>query len=127
MASKQILSEFKKNIILFLDALAEQVPELTTQFMFGHYVIGTQYTEEVLMNSFIQHILPHEDEIKSRNDNFFFEHAQNLVGGGNVNYFRMLWNSSRLDDEDRSDIWNWFDTFLFLCKKYQKSLAPTKN
>ena len=110
--------EFVQNIVLFLEELIEQIPEMTTQLLFAKLSVQ-QMEPDFIINNFIQHILPHEEEIRARNDVFFFEHARNMFGG-KVNYFNEIWNSSALDAEDRQTVWDWFDMFVLASKAFTR-------
>ena len=35
-------------------------------------------------------------------------------------YFKTLWTSEKIDEDDKKAIWEWFDTFIFLSEKYIK-------
>jgi hypothetical protein len=119
----EILSEFKRNIISFIDELIDQFP---TE---GDLVIVRIVLKDIakpvdIMNNFIAKILPLRDIIKSRNDSFFMnsESAASLFEGldkSKVNHFKRIWKSSSLDKEDRDIIWTWFDTFIILTERYQ--------
>ena len=115
-----LLSDFKENIIRFLDELVEQF-KYDTQLIEGRTAIYC-LPADFIMKMFIENILPFKDEIVSRNDIFFIERASAMFPSKNecVNHFRVIWKSSKLDDEDRTIIWEWFDLFVMFAERYKK-------
>jgi len=123
MENLQILNEFKKNLVNFFDELIDQFPE-EGDFVLIRILIKDQLPITEVMNYFISEILPHKAMIKSRDERIFTE--MNVLYFGleknQSNGIRKVWKSSSLDKEDREIIWKWFDTFVFLVEKYQRSL-----
>jgi hypothetical protein len=65
--------------------------------------------------------------ISNRNEDFFLSHCSLLdsmnysdANKNRLNYFKTLWASEKIDDDDKKAIWEWFDTFVFLSEKYLK-------
>jgi hypothetical protein len=120
MSTIQILTEFKKNLVQFFDELIEQFPE-EGDFVIFRIFIKDQLPIQEVMTYFITDILPRKAEIKARDDAIMNELSfgmdKNKAGS-----LRRIWRSPKLDAEDRNVIWRWFDTFIFLVEKYQKSL-----
>ena len=70
--------------------------------------------------------IPCTKMIKERNENFFLEsNIFDSISKTKVVHFKKLWRSKSLDDDDKKVIWQWFDSFIFLSEKYQKSLIKT--
>ena len=114
------MTEFKKNLVQFFDELIEQFPE-EGDFVIFRIFIKDQLPIQEVMTYFITDILPRKAEIKARDDNIMNELSfgmdKNKAGS-----LKRIWRSPKLDAEDRNVIWKWFDTFIFLVEKYQKSL-----
>jgi hypothetical protein len=82
-------------------------------------------------------ILPLKNMVNDRDEDFFLNNCElfeSLGGGGDnvdnkgkINRFKMLWRSPSLDDDDKRVVWEWFDTFIFLSEKYQKSKNIQKS
>jgi len=118
----QILSEFRTNLITFLDELIVQFPT-EPDFIIARLFVKDKLSCEVMINTFIRECHPHKQWILEKNDKFFLENDLNIfsaVGKGKVNHFKVLWKSSNLTNEDRNVMWDWFKTFLFLSEQYQK-------
>lgn len=123
MSSKlQVLIEFKFNLIAFIDELVEQFPE-EGDFVVLRIFLNDQVPIADVMNTVIQRILPHKEMVKKRDDNFFMNHNGlfDRLDRDKVNHFKLLWRSDRLDTDDRTAIWRWYDLFITLAEKYQKS------
>lgn len=118
-----ILKKFKTNLINFLQDLIDQFPEEGDLIMIRIF-IDNQIPIENVMTVFIQKLLPLKDIVAKRDANFFLgNQAMSLFDRFDktkVNYFKTLWQSSRLDDDDRNKIWKWYDLFIILAEAYQK-------
>lgn len=121
--STEILSQFKTQIIKFLDEMVEQFPN-EGDFVVMRILIKDQYSINDVMNNFIQQVLPLKQMVKDRNDKFFLEN--NILfedlDSTKVNHFKTVWRSDSLDDDDRQAMWLWFDLFIKLAEKYQRSI-----
>lgn len=117
----QILTEFKNGIVSFLDELIEQFPE-EPDLVIARIFLNDQIPIVDIMNHFIHKLLPLEQEVKEKNERFFLENNLlfDKVDNSRVNNFKRLWNSGRLDKEDKNTIWKWYESFIYLAKKYQK-------
>jgi hypothetical protein len=130
MSEIQIMSQFKNALISFLDELIGQFQSEGDLVIFRIFLKDRVPIVDVL-NYFVLKILPLKNMVKDRDEDFFLnkcELFESLGGGddsvdnkGKVNRFKMLWRSPSLDDDDKRVVWEWFDTFIFLSEKYQKS------
>lgn len=118
----QILTDFKTNLVSFLDELIEQFPE-EGDLVIARIFLNDQVPIADVMNTFITNLLPLKDMVKQRNDDFFLNNNVlfDRLDKNKVNHFKRLWRSERLDAEDRQVIWKWYDLFISLSEKYQKS------
>jgi hypothetical protein len=125
MSEIEILKQFKNSLISFLDELIGQFP------MEGDLVIFRIFLKDRvpiinILNYFVLRILPLKKMVEDRDEDFFlnkcelFESIQGQEKKGKVNRFKKLWRSECLDDDDKRVVWEWFDSFIFLSKKYQK-------
>lgn len=120
MSEIEILTQFKKNLIQFLDELIAQFPE-EGDLVIARIFLNDQIPIADVMNTFIRKLLPLESQVAERNENFFLENNLlfDTIDKNKVNHFKRMWRSDRLDSEDRVVIWKWYDSFIFLSKKYQ--------
>jgi len=130
MSSLDILRDFQRGLIAFLDELIELLPK-EGDLVVVRIFLKDQIPIQDVIQYFIKKILPLKEFVKTKDDNFFLQH--NILfeltdkGGietGKINQFRKLWLSDLLDNEDRDTMWRWFDYFIKLSLKYQKTLIP---
>jgi hypothetical protein len=121
-SSLEILNRFKHGMIQFIDELIEQFPE-EADLIIIRVFFDNQVPITVVADSFVEHVLPHKDRIRRRDDKFFLEnnHMFSMLDTGKVVHFKKLWTSTRLDEDDREAIWKWFNTFSTLVEAYRNS------
>lgn len=117
----ELLSIFKDNLIKFLDALIEQFPK-EGDFIYLRLILSDQIPINDAMKIFTQRILPHVDLIKNKDERFFTESTDLFEGlaKDKVNYFKNIWFSNVLTDEDKEQLWKWFRLFGNLAVKYSE-------
>lgn len=120
--SFKILSEFRQKLISFFDELIEQFPE-EGDLVVLRIFIGDQVPIIDIMNTFIVKLLPLRNMVKTRDEKFFLENEIlfQKIDPTKVSYFKHLWMSDKLDEDDKIVIWKWFDLFVSLVDKYQLS------
>ena len=117
----KILTDFRTNLVSFLDELIEQFPQ-EGDLVIVRIFICDQIPITDIMHTFTKKVLPLKDMVKQRNAAFFLENDvlfENL-SNTKVSYFKQLWSSDKLDADDRATIWSWFDLFISLAERYQK-------
>lgn len=122
MSALSILERFKDAYVQFIDELLEQFPN-EQDLVVVRVFFKDQIPTTVVADAFIEHVLPHKETIKNRNDKFFMEnnHIFGMLDSGKVMHFKNLWTSPTLEDEDREAIWKWFDMFCILAEAYKKT------
>jgi hypothetical protein len=127
MSEIEILKQFKNALISFLDELISQFPSEADLVIFRIF-LKDRVQIAYVVNYFVHKILPLKKMIIERNEDFFLNHCLLFESFGNiddknkVNHFKRLWRSEHLDDDDKRIVWEWFDSFIYLSEKYQKSL-----
>jgi len=117
-------------MVTFIDELINQFPDEPDFVMFRIF-IKDRIPAKTLMDTLIYSILPLEDLIKERDEDFFSQ--CNLFEGltaenkTKMNHFKRIWNSPRLDDEDKEVIFKWFSSFIFLARKYQSEMQTASS
>lgn len=125
-----IEKQFKNTLISFLDELIGQFPHEGDLVIFRIF-LKDKTPITTIIDYFIEKILPLKQMVVSRNEDFFLNHCSLFeqvddTKKNKVNNFKRLWQSNQLDADDKKVIWEWFDTFIFLVEKYQKSnLKPS--
>ena len=122
----ELLVLLKNQLINFLDELIDSFPR-ESDFVIFRIFLSNQIPIEEVMNYIANTLLPLQDMIKTKDDNFFLNN--NILFGDfnsdkmrKVNHFKELWQSTEIDKEDRNVIWRWFSSFINIASKY-KNLA----
>ena len=126
----EIEKQFKNALISFLDELIGQFPNEGDLVIFRIF-LKDRIPISTVLNYSVLKILPLKKMITDRDEDFFLNHCSLFESieidskKDKVNNFKKLWRSKSLDDDDKKVIWQWFDSFIFLSEKYQKSLIKT--
>ena len=126
MTDISILVEFKTQFTSFFDELIAQFPNEGDLVVMRLY-IDTQMDIQDTVNTFIYLMNTQGGEsrkaVKDRNEGYFlrYEISPSTNEKYNLNHFKKLWRSGKLDTEDKGVIWQWIDTFIFLSDKYTKA------
>jgi len=113
----EILQLFKQNMLKFLDALIELFPEESD-------LIVARILFEGNIENFFSHfyikIISAKDMIKARDENFFLTDENIFTGINNnlVEKWKQIWQSNKLNAENKQVMWKWFEVFLTLCEMY---------
>lgn len=120
----ELLIQLKTQLVSFMDELIEQFPE-EPDFVIFRIFLKDRVPIIDVMKYITKNLLPMHDMIKEKNADFFLNN--NILFGNfsdekssKVNHFKKLWKSKSLDEEDRNTIWRWFDSFIYLAKKYSE-------
>lgn len=123
MNEVEIVIEFKKHLIAFLDELIVQLPN-EPDLLIARIFVKDKIPIIDIINHIIQYILEYKDKIKERDDSFMFTSdspLQHLLSIEKLTHYRKIWRSKALDEDDKLIIWKWIDGMIFLTEKYQKS------
>lgn len=117
--SVRYLTEFRKQLVAFLDELIQQFPT-ETDLIVARIFIKDRANVEDLMGRFIRDILPHRERVQQRDSSFFLEHSllYSDAASDKVDHFQALWKSDRLDEQDRDAVWRWMDVFVRMAQRY---------
>lgn len=123
MSKEKLPKKFKLIIIQFLDELLYQFPK-DNDMILCRILVKDMIQDIILIENFIQYILPYKKKISKRDETFFLtdesiiSHITNFNYKSKVNKLKILWQSKNLDDDDREQIWKWFDLFIIVSDKY---------
>ena len=120
----QILALFKDNLIKFLDALIEKLPQ-ERELITMRVLFSDQIPIETAMERFSSRVIPYEDLINNSDESFIINNNNDLFSGitsSKVSYMKKIWSSSSFTQEDKEELWKWFKIFLKLAKLYNSSL-----
>ena len=107
----------------------EGVKDVNPILVLGARAYLSGYNKIDLLETFITYSNEYWEEIKSRNENFFIEHAKEIfkhlpVKQSNISAFKLLFTAKNKDgeyiveSEDRDAIWDMFDSLVKICIKY---------
>lgn len=77
--------------------------------------------EKTIMKYVIEHVLPYRSYIKEKNLNFFLENTYLFSGLGQkrIDYYtNEIVHGTRVTDEDRDEIWEYFQTIVAFGEKF---------
>ena len=127
MSETEVLTEFKNQVLTFLDELIGQFPS-EGDLVIARLFIATQIPIKEVMENFIHKISTNDQELKKmikvRNEAFFLQYSlfEDPTRKEKLNHFKKIWRSEQLDNEDKDVIWNWIDAFVYLSEKYMKAI-----
>ena len=113
--------ELKDQLIRLLDDLIEICPNepdiLKIRFFFEHFT-----DSEKVMGEFVTWVLPWKTQIKNQDESYFDknDHIFGPLPADKVQYFKKLYRSGILDNEDKKVIWDYLNVFIELSEKYRK-------
>lgn len=117
----ELLKMFKEKVIQFFDALIELLPD-EGDFWMLRIMFEAQIPIESAIKMFSERITPYADMVKNKDERFFIE-CTDLFSGirkDKVSYFKDLWTSGKLTNDDKEALWKWFKLFLHLANQYEK-------
>lgn len=117
--SLQILQTFRDNLVVFMDELISTLPD-EGDLVIARIFIKDQVPVLDIMNFFIMNLIPLKEEIFSKDEKVFLESSSLYkdVPAAKVLYYKNLWYSGDLDQDDKDTIWIWFKSFIIQCEKY---------
>jgi len=126
----EVLIEFKRQLITFLDELIGQFP-LEGDLVITRLFVSNQMIIKDSIDNFNHSINKNKQELRKmvqeRNESLILDHnIFDKLGKTKVNHFKTIWRSGCLDADDKRVIWQWIDTFVYLGDKYAKTMLKRK-
>lgn len=119
----RIMKEFRDQLVMFLDEIIEQFPT-ECDFVLIRMFIKDQIPIHDVLGRFIRDILPLQDYVEKRDESFFLENTILYTGGNissdKINHFQTLWQSDKLEEDDKEIIWTWMNCFIKIANCYYK-------
>jgi hypothetical protein len=116
----ECLKFFKDKLILFLDCLMDLLPS-EKDLVILRVLFENQIPMETAIQIFSSRIIPYRKMVEQRDERFFLE-CTDLFSGikkDKVSYFKDLWQSDDLTEDDKVELWKWFNLFLKIALKYE--------
>lgn len=120
MNNLTVLTQFKKTLISFLDELISQFPN-EPDFVIVRIIVKDQIDINDVMKIMKVKLESCKDMITKRDEEFFLQNDSlfsDLLSKDKTNHFKRIWRSESLDDDDKTVIWQWVDSFVILSDKY---------
>jgi len=116
----QLLKTFKTTLILFIDELIGQFPK-DSELILMRIFLKDQIPIKEVMDIFLIKMNKFKPMIENKDDSIFRE-SDFLSFGDQAGFtnLKKQWLANNIDDEDKAVIWEWLNSFIFLCEKYQK-------
>lgn len=121
MSEIQILTSLKNDLLKFLDQLILILPN-EGDLIIIRYFIADKIPINDIMDYIVTKLLPLNELVKNKNDNFFLQNniLFDKIDNNKVNYFKNLWISDKLDQQDKDTIWMWFRRILLRAEQFTK-------
>jgi hypothetical protein len=128
LSKSELLVLFKEQLLNFVEELIETFPTEGNLIMLRIFIENQLVIEDTL-NIFATSINKNNSNlknmIKARNEEFFLNYDLMKMDSkqkNDVNYMLKLWKSEKLEEEDKTAVWQWVDLFVrisesFLLKK----------
>jgi len=120
----ELLIQLKTQMVNFFDELIESFPN-ETDFVIFRIFVNDRLPIADIMEYIVDQLCPLQDMVKQRREEFFLNH--NVLfekfdenKAAKVNYFKRLWMSDQIDQQDKDVIWKWFASFIYLGNKYKE-------
>ena len=123
MTTRQI---FMKQIENFIEEISILFPDIKSIKLFRHqYEMVKMTNPKVLLESFIQYVYPHKNQIMSENEDFFKEGGgqEFLNGNDSLTKFRDTMSDiwlEKLSEENKKICWKYFKVFVLLSERYMQ-------
>jgi len=118
--SDQILEQFKKTLISFLDELISQFSN-DSELIFMRIMVKDQISTKKLMNHFLLKLVEGREKIKERNDEIFKSDFFTFGKINGLKRIKQMWIRNEIHKDDKETIWTWLDVIVILCDKYTKN------
>jgi hypothetical protein len=120
MGQQKYLELLRKELVLFMDELILLLPDESDLVVIKLLIQDVINIEDV-MKYIHTHLSPLEEYVKRRDETFFLDRCVLFDALQDdtlekADYFKQIWRQEQ--DDNKEMIWNWFDHFIALSKKY---------
>jgi len=122
MVNRTYLELLRKELVLFFDELMLLLPN-ESELVVIKLLIQQVVPMEEVMKYIHEHLVPLEQHVKRRDETFFLDRCvlfDTLSDHNKVDYFKQIWKHEK-DEDNKEMIWNWFEHFICLSRKYYSS------
>ena len=121
MTLPELLSAFKNHLIAFIEDVMRLLPHEQDLYQL-RITFAYHLPIETGLQILSSRILPYTDYVKNKDEKFFIECTDVFSGikSEKVSYFKDLWLSKTLTNDDKEQLWKWFRLFLAYAIQYDK-------
>ncbi len=128
MNKEELVRIFKERLEAFLNVLIDQFPLEKDFVILQLGVRGEMIPPEKTLFNFTKAIIPYKDMVLNKDKEFFLTKCDTVLlsmysdklKNKNTNYFKRIWGSETLTEDDRNNLWKWFKLFLNIAIEYDK-------
>lgn len=120
--NSQILHDFKKSLISFLDELVETFPK-ECEFISMRILVKDQLPIQIIMDSFIEDIDNVKTQVNKKDENFFIKGNAIFSKIGKESIFKKLWESPEMTQCNKEETWKWFEQFVLFAERYLENIS----
>ena len=117
-----VLNNFKKSLIAFMDELIETFPD-DGDFITLRILVKDQIPIQVIMDTLINDLDNIKQMVISKDDKFFIDGNIIFEQLDRVENFRKVWTSPGMTQENKDATWGWFTQFVFFAEKYLENIV----
>ena len=117
-----VLNNFKKSLIAFMDELIETFPD-DGDFITLRILVKDQIPIQVIMDTLVNDIDNIKQMVISKDDRFFIDGNIIFEQLDRVENFRKVWTSSGMTQENKDATWGWFTQFVYFAEKYLENIV----
>ena len=120
MSQLDLLKQLKDQLIIFFDELIELLPG-EPDLIIVRIFLKDKIPVETIMKYMKDKLVPLKQLVKDKDDTFFLQNniLFEEIDTNKVNHFKKLWESKKLDKENKETMWKWFRSFIYLAEKYK--------
>ena len=128
MNKEELVRIFKERLEAFLNVLIDQFPSEKDFVILQLGIRGEIIPSEKTLFNFTKAIIPYKDMVLNKDKEFFLTKCDTVLlsmysdklKNKNTNYFKRIWGSETLTEDDRNNLWKWFKLFLNIAIEYDK-------
>ena len=130
MNKEELVRIFKERLEAFLNVLIDQFPSEKDFVILQLGIRGEIIPSEKTLFNFTKAIIPYKDMVLNKDKEFFLTKCDTVLlsmysdklKNKNTNYFKRIWGSETLTEDDRNNLWKWFKLFLNIAIEYDKQI-----
>lgn len=128
MNKEELIRIFKDRFEAFLNVLIDQFPNEKDFVILQLGIRGEVISPEKVLINFSKAIVPFKEMVLNKDEDFFLTKFDSVLlslysdklKNKNTNYFKRIWTTPTLNEDDRNSLWKWVKLFLNIVIEYDK-------